>query len=56
MEKYVRKPSIEMIPKSVLIEKSHQDFLSENQLNLSAIVRDAIDALIAATKKRGEGA
>jgi hypothetical protein len=44
----------EMTTRSVNIEKRHQDFLKTNDLNLSKIVRDAIERLIGESSEDGE--
>lgn len=48
IDKYRRNrvEKLEAIPTGVSIERRHKVFLDSNGLNLSAIVRDAIDALM----------
>lgn len=53
LEKYKRHrvEKLEFVPTGVSIERRHKVFIDSNGLNLSAIVRDAIDALMREEKK-----
>lgn len=48
-----RTDKIESVIRSVNLDQSHQDFINRENLNLSAITRDAIQALIDATATIG---
>lgn len=56
LNKYKRNrvEKLEAIPTGVSIERRHKVFLDSNGLNLSAITRDAIDALMTQTESKVE--
>lgn len=50
-----RVEKLDAVPTGVSIERRHKRFIDENNLNLSAITRDAIDVIMVQTDTREEG-
>ena len=54
LQKYIKseKPEkLDSVNRSVNIERTHQDFLNNNNLNLSKLVRDFLDSIMKGEKK-----